>query len=207
MKVKAAFTAWGNRIAPVFDVSRQLHLVEVEAGRIVRETEVELKDEMPVQRVLRLAELGIDTLVCGAISRAVLAMVAANGIRVIPFVAGDIDKVMQAWLSDQLESDLYVMPGCRRRGLRQQGGGGPSLEGYAMNGRGEGGRGSRGGQGQGRGGRGRGGRRRGRMGGPSAGGPSGSCVCPQCGHREPHVRGTPCTERQCPKCGVAMTRQ
>jgi endogenous inhibitor of DNA gyrase (YacG/DUF329 family) len=31
-------------------------------------------------------------------------------------------------------------------------------------------------------------------------------VCPQCGHRVPHERGVPCTERQCPECGANMAR-
>jgi len=35
-------------------------------------------------------------------------------------------------------------------------------------------------------GRGRGGRGLGRRGGPLAAGPGGYCVCPQCGHKEPH---------------------
>jgi hypothetical protein len=46
----------------------------------------------------------------------------------------------------------------------------------------------------------------GRRGGPLAAGPGGSCVCPQCGRREPHERGIPCVQKQCPACGVAMMR-
>ncbi|MGD1991665.1 MAG: hypothetical protein PVI59_00595 [Anaerolineae bacterium] len=68
--------------------------------------------------------------------------------------------------------------------------------------------------GRGRGGSGRGsddgrggGRGPGRMGGPFAAGPGGSCVCPSCGHREPHVAGKPCYEQKCPECGTQMTRQ
>ncbi|MBN1423961.1 hypothetical protein JXA88_05325 [Candidatus Fermentibacteria bacterium] len=48
---------------------------------------------------------------------------------------------------------------------------------------------------------------RGRMGGQFAGGPGGFCVCPQCGHREPHERGVPCNQSQCPKCGLPLTRE
>ena len=58
-----------------------------------------------------------------------------------------------------------------------------------------------------RGGQGRGGQSRGRMGGPLAGGPVGFCLCPKCGYREPHQRGTPCLEKPCPKCSTAMVRE
>jgi hypothetical protein len=66
------------------------------------------------------------------------------------------------------------------------------------------GRGSGGGRGGGAGrGRGQG---PGRMGGSKAAGPGGNCVCPNCGHKAPHVAGQPCYQMQCPKCGARMTR-
>ena len=46
---------------------------------------------------------------------------------------------------------------------------------------------------------------RGRMGGFAAG-PGGLCVCPKCGYKEPQVRGSPCMNKKCPKCGTKMTR-
>jgi len=119
---KTAFAYWDNRIAPVFDIARQIHVVEAESGRIVAETEEVLADDLPVQKVIRLAELGIGTPVCGAISRPLHEMVAAYSIEVIPFVAGDLREIIQAWLNDNLEHDTFVMPGCcgrgRRRGMR-----------------------------------------------------------------------------------------
>ena len=47
---------------------------------------------------------------------------------------------------------------------------------------------------------------RGRMSGPFAAGPGGSCVCPSCGHKDPHVAGQPCYLKSCPKCGTKMAR-
>jgi len=69
-------------------------------------------------------------------------------------------------------------------------------------GTGPGGMGAGGGSGQGQGGR-----KAGRMGGDCAAGPAGGCVCPQCGHKEPHKRGIPCVDRKRPDCGSAMTRE
>jgi predicted Fe-Mo cluster-binding NifX family protein len=200
--MKTAFAAWNNRIAPVFDVARQIHIVETESGRIVGESREELADDVPARKALHLAGLNIGTLVCGAISRPLQAMVAAYGIRVVPFVAGDLREVIEAWLAGRLEMDVFAMPGCCGRGRRRSHvPGGPGQEERVMR------RGNsdiiagRGGRGPGRGVQ-----RLGRMGGPLAAGPGGSCVCPRCGRREPHERGIPCTQKQCPTCGVAMTR-
>lgn len=198
--MKAAFSTWDNRIAPVFDVARQLHVVESASGRIAGEATETLADEMPAQKALRLSELGIGILVCGAISQPLQTMIAAYGIQVIPFVAGDLHTVIRAWLARKLGNDIFAMPGCcgrsRLRGVHGV------REDYMANGRrgggNNGGMGSRGGGGQGG---------RGRMGGSFAAGTGGVCLCPQCGHEEPHERGMPCTQRQCPKCGTVMRRK
>jgi len=47
----------------------------------------------------------------------------------------------------------------------------------------------------------------GRKGGPFARGAGGDCICPQCGHHQPHERGIPCTQVKCPQCGTAMIRE
>ncbi len=49
--------------------------------------------------------------------------------------------------------------------------------------------------------------RGGRMGGTQPGtGPGGDCICPSCGTRVPHQRGTPCYSLDCPKCKVKMIK-
>jgi hypothetical protein len=48
------------------------------------------------------------------------------------------------------------------------------------------------------------GRGRGRGGGRQGTGGPKECVCPKCGIRIPHVRGVPCLNTDCPKCGSKM---
>jgi predicted Fe-Mo cluster-binding NifX family protein len=115
-KMKAAFAYWENRIAPVFDTARQIHIVEVESGRIVGESLTTLSEITPNARAIRLTELGIGTLVCGAISGTMRNLVEAYGIQVISFVAGDIHDVIRAWLRGNIHGRLFFMPGCGLRG-------------------------------------------------------------------------------------------
>ena len=209
--MRAAFVTWNDRIAPVFDVARHVRLVEVEAERVVRTDERALPEGPPAGRAVQLAELGTAVLVCGAISRPLELMVAAQGIQVIPFVVGDLTEVIDAWIGGKLDDERFAMPGCCGR-FRRRPGGWPETndkEGRTMRGRGRGGAGGGAGRGAG-GGRGSGrgqGRGAGRMGGARQAGPAGECVCPQCGHREAHERGVPCIQKVCPKCGTALTRE
>lgn len=194
--MKAAFTYWENRIAPVFDVARQIHIVEAESGQIVAESEEVLANDLPVQKAIRLADLGVAMLVCGAISRPLQAMVSAYGIMVVPFIAGDLCDVVQAWLRGKLERDAFAMPGCYGRGKRLR------RRTCGMN------RANRPGQGRERDGHEEppGEKGQSRRGGARCSA-AGTCLCPTCGCREPHAVGAPCVEKQCPKCGTAMTRE
>lgn len=176
---KAAFAQWDGRIAPVFDVAERILVVESEAGRLVKESENRLPLSPPDRKAAHLVALGIETLVCGAVSRLVAEVLAGRGIRVVPFVAGELKAVVGAWLEGRLAAPAFRMPGCRGRGW-----------GSAGRGAGEGVRFARG-----------------RMGGSFAAGTGGVCVCPKCGRREPHLRGLPCVQRACPQCGAAMVRE
>ena len=152
--MKAAFTVWNNRIAPVFDVARQIRVVEAECGRVIREEEVVLKNDTASGKAGELSGLGVNALVCGAISRSMANLVAACGIQVVPFVASDLREVIGAWLCGKISDGLFAMPGCR--GCRRLRGWGVfEKEGNVMKGR------KQGGGGQGRGGQGGGGKGRG----------------------------------------------
>ena len=188
--MKAIFSTWDNRIAPVFDASNQIRVVEVLSGKIVRSEQASLPEDLSVQKALRLAELKADILVCGAISRTVHDLIISYGIRVIPFVSGAIDEIVQALVSGQSDWSCFSMPGCMGRGRRRsRGAGGFFQEEGFMNRREPGGRGTGAGGGGGR-----------------MAGVVGDCVCPQCGQRQRHQRGVPCFEIRCPTCNTPMMR-
>lgn len=120
--MKAAFACWQQRIAPVFDTARRLHLIEVAAGAVATEQDAALVDEQPLQRVLRLVELEVGVLICGAISRPLQELVLAYGIEVIPFLAGDLEDIVPAFLAGDLQRGAFAMPGCcgQGRGRRRR---------------------------------------------------------------------------------------
>jgi predicted Fe-Mo cluster-binding NifX family protein len=201
--MKTAFAIWEDRIAPVFDTTRQLRLVESDGTAVTGESLESLAPDEPHRIAGRLAELGVGILVCGAISRPLHQLIAAQGIEVVPFVTGETGAVVRAWLGNALDGDSFAMPGCCGRGRRgmlrgQRWENQDMMLGNAGGGKGQGGGGQGGGRGRGQG-------TGGGMGGGGCG-QGGECVCPACGHRLPHERGVPCVTRQCPKCGAAMTR-
>ncbi len=113
--MKTAFPYWRHRIAPVFDTARQILVVTSDAGMTTGKTQVTLADGHPTAKLLRLVELEVDSLVCGALSSQVCQMAAFYGITVVPFIAGDLDAIVRLWVAGKLAADANAMPGCRRR--------------------------------------------------------------------------------------------
>ena len=97
--MKAAFSAWDHRIAPLFDVSRMVCIIETEAGDVVHKRFAAFESDLPAKKILCLVRWETDTLVCGAISRSMHSILTAQGIRVIPFIAGDLSAVIGARLT------------------------------------------------------------------------------------------------------------
>ncbi|MFH1476486.1 MAG: hypothetical protein ABIH24_03200 [Verrucomicrobiota bacterium] len=99
--------------------------MEAKEGKLINRQEYDLGSSEPFAKVIRLTELGIDTLICGAVSHPLADMIIARGIKLVPFVAGETDQVAKAYLAGNLLNTSFAMPGCcgRRRAFRGPGGG------------------------------------------------------------------------------------
>ena len=125
--MKVALATWNGRISPVFDVARQVLLLDVDEGRERTRQEATLPGTDPQAQADHLTALAPQTLICGAISQPMAVLLAAKGVRVIPFTAGPVEEVLAAWLAGSLPNPALSMPGCcgRMRRCRGRGAGGP----------------------------------------------------------------------------------
>jgi predicted Fe-Mo cluster-binding NifX family protein len=111
--MKLALTVWENRISPLFDCARRLLLVEI-VDQTATGKHVESFDyESPLSRATRLSDLGVNVLICGAVSDSFARMIETHGIRIIPFVAGGVEEVLDAYLTSELCDSKFLMPGCK----------------------------------------------------------------------------------------------
>ena len=116
---KVAATVWGERISPVFDVARRVLLLTVHDGAVVDRREIALSAATPEANLAALAALGVEELLCGAVSRSVAERAAGVGVRLVAFLAGDAEAVVSAHLEGRLPSAAFAMPGCRARRRRR----------------------------------------------------------------------------------------
>lgn len=110
--MKIAIPTWNGRVSPVFDTASRLIVVQIGEGREIARFETDISEYFLPSKSMRLTGLGIDTLICGAISRPLAAMITTAGITLIPWIAGQVDEVLQAFLTNTLFEPRFIMPGC-----------------------------------------------------------------------------------------------
>jgi predicted Fe-Mo cluster-binding NifX family protein len=111
--MKIAMPVWNGFVSSVFDFAHNLVVVDVEGKQETNRRQIQLEQQAIPQRMNQLVGSGIEVIICGAISRPMAAALAASNIRVIPFVTGPVDKVLDAYLNNRLAEPQFLQPGCR----------------------------------------------------------------------------------------------
>lgn len=114
--VRLAIPTWNNWVSPVFDTANTLLVVDVENNREVGRSHAAIQTPILSQRIQLIADLNINVLICNAISRSLMRMVATSGPEVIAWRSGPVEEILQAYLDGQLSKPRFVMAGCPRGG-------------------------------------------------------------------------------------------
>ncbi len=128
--MNGALTAWGNRVSPVFDAARELLVFSIAESTISRRRYEAFQPERPDLLAKRLQELQVRAFICGAITEMSAAAIQSGGIELIPFIAGSLDEVLEAYARGVPIRQIFPMPGCsgkrhRHKHCRHPGGRGP----------------------------------------------------------------------------------
>ena len=110
--MRIAIPIWNGRVSPVFDVAKRLLIVEVEysAASVLEEKTVET--EQLIARAQYLSDLGIEILICGAISKPLQMCLESSGVKVISHICGLVEEVVKVFIEGRLQEEKFMMPGC-----------------------------------------------------------------------------------------------
>ena len=98
-------------MSSVFDWAQKLVVVDHDGDAMGPAREESLAGLSLPMRPGRLAQLGVETLLCGGISQPMAAMIQSHGIRVVAGVAGKVDEVLSAFFENRLPAPEFAMPG------------------------------------------------------------------------------------------------
>jgi predicted Fe-Mo cluster-binding NifX family protein len=112
--MKLAIPIWEGKVSPVFDTASRLLVLQLEEKEETSRFETPLEPEDLPKKCYRIKGLGVDILICGAISRPFYTMLVSSGTNVIPWISGPAEDVLEAYLKGKLFSAKFLMPGCQR---------------------------------------------------------------------------------------------
>ena len=118
--MKVAFTAWEDRISPVFDSARRLLIANIENDQVI-DREYEAFNPQSVSRLGEmLKSLEIEVLICGAISQTPSSIIEESGVKLISFVGGKIDDILESYAKGIGIVPEFSMPGCGKQFRRKR---------------------------------------------------------------------------------------
>jgi len=112
--MRVAVPLFGTRVSPPFDCGAVLLVADVEDGKVESAEQVVDASTNSLERVARLRQLRADAVIRGAITGFVLRRLAANGIRVYPWVSSEASEAAAALAQDRLPSPrpAFRQPEC-----------------------------------------------------------------------------------------------
>jgi len=109
--MRIAIPVWENKVSPVLDAASRLMVVEFKEGGPSTRFEIYLDERDLSRRCMRIQDLCVDTLICGAVTRHFSELLKAAGIKLIQGISGQPEAVLNAYLDGTLAHSKYLMPG------------------------------------------------------------------------------------------------
>ena len=113
--MRIAIPVWKERVSPVFDVAKRLLVVDIEDSKEVTRVLKTLTEDQLTDRAQYVADLGIEILICGAISRPLDLILKTRAVGVIPHICGATEEILQAFMGGRINDQRFMMPGCKAR--------------------------------------------------------------------------------------------
>src|SRR4030042_3593886 len=121
-RMKVAVTVWEDSVSTVCDFSSRLLVIDVIGDEVKNRSFIPFETGILPERVSRLEALGVEVLLCGAISRPMERMICASGVKVIPCIRGSIEEVIGAYMEGGLSDARFILPGFGPGASRVRGG-------------------------------------------------------------------------------------
>ena len=109
--MKVAIPRLGEFVAPCFEYSATIAIFSVRGRKVIDQVDFRLQSHDPFDRVRLLRDQAVQTLICGGMQDRFEDLVRAHGIRVISWVSGGVDDLLDSFLQGTLQ------PGTARLGM------------------------------------------------------------------------------------------
>lgn len=116
--MKIALPVFNGRVAPRFGMADTLLVLHLMNGIFTKREELELQGMSPIEKARLLKQQEIKVLICMGIEMGLYHYLSVFGVRVFPGIHGDVEEVLELYLTGHLSPG--PMPGpCFRMRMRK----------------------------------------------------------------------------------------
>jgi len=109
--LRTAVPVFNGRVSPVLDTCTQLYLLESSGKQCTASRRVPMKGMSIFERAGEIKKIGIQVIICGAVSEAFYHLLSEADIDLVCGITGDIDEVVAAHRNGTLGHARFRMPG------------------------------------------------------------------------------------------------
>jgi predicted Fe-Mo cluster-binding NifX family protein len=113
--MKIALPVLNGRVAPRFGMANTLLVLNLINGVFTNRKELELRDMSPMEKVRFLKQQEINVLICMGIEMGLYNYLSVFGVRVFSGILGDVEEVLQHYLTGHLSPGPVPGPCIRSR--------------------------------------------------------------------------------------------
>jgi predicted Fe-Mo cluster-binding NifX family protein len=108
---RLAIPVFESRVSPVLDSCQRMVVVDIEKGCEIHRQELIL-DKMTInERIEVMARWGIRKIICAGVSDVMCRFLVSKNIALISGIAGELEKIINAYICKRLNDECFLMPG------------------------------------------------------------------------------------------------
>ena len=100
--MRVAIPRMGDTVAPCFEYCATMAIFTIGNGGVTAQMDFPLRSREPFDRVRLLRDQQVETVICGGVQEIYEDSLRAVGIRVISWVSGSVDDLLELFLRGQL---------------------------------------------------------------------------------------------------------
>ena len=103
--MKIAIATFDTRVSPRFDCAQSVLVITIDEGEPPERQQLAVGQWAPHERINRLLELDVDTVICGGIDRWSVASLQSAGVTIYGWVTGEVEDALAALLRGDLGAE------------------------------------------------------------------------------------------------------
>jgi len=100
-----------SRVSPVLDSCNLMLMIDIDQGHEVCRREISLEKTNIAERIDVFTRWGVRKIICAGVSDLMCKYIAAKNIALISGIAGELERILDAYICNRLDDACFVMPG------------------------------------------------------------------------------------------------